>query len=136
MHLLLPLGMGLLRTQPILSMYEIIHFISFLINPFLFNLQTKSVAIPYPKKISNTYITFQWVHAKNSHHGLEQGVIMNHIALVCTKVIRWNCMNIKNVYLSTLMKGPCYHPPTIAFHILLVFSFSFSNALHTFIINH
>jgi hypothetical protein len=55
---------------------------------------------------------------------------MNHIALVCTKVIHWNCMNIKNVYLSTLTKDPCYHPPTIALHILLVSFFSFSNALH------
>ncbi len=89
-----------------------------------------------PKKTSITYITFQWVPAKNWHHGLEQGVIMNHIALVCTKVIHWNCLNIKNVYLSTLMKDPCYHPPTIALHILMVFFFSFSNALHTLIINH
>jgi Gpi18-like mannosyltransferase len=129
LHLLLPLGMDLLPTQPKLSMYEIIHFFSFLINPFLFNLQTKSLAIPYPKKTSRTYIIFQWVHAKNWHHGLEQGVIMNHINLVCTKVIYWNCLNMKNVYLSTLTKDPCYHPLTIALHILLV-------ALYTLIINH
>ncbi len=132
---LLPLAMGLLPTQPILSMHEIIHFFWFLINPFLFNLQTKSLAIPYPKKTRRTYITFQQVHAKNWHHGLEQGVIMNHATLVCTKVIHWNCLNIRNVYLSTLMKDPCYRPPTIAFHILVVFFFSFSNALHTLIIN-
>jgi hypothetical protein len=128
--------MGLLPTQPIFSMLEIIHFFSFLINHFLLNLQTNSLAIPYPKKTSRTHITFQWVHAKNWHHGLEQGVIMNHTALIYTKVNHWNCLNIRNVYLSTLMKDPCYHPPTIALHILVVSLFSFSNALHIFIINH